>query len=223
MLTLFCFFLLWMGCGEPTPSDKNVAISAPDAIPAALNDASIRILPGVDVLPENGTTVRIYFSEPIELGGQKIQITTLDGEKMEGKLGRWVWNEARTIVRLEPKHLEAGTKIAVVVRALASESGAVIAPFSKTFTIVPADTTPPSGAHLVARLMDTTDAGKELEVVFSEPIRSESLGALSVLQEGVRCRGCGDSDPTKRAPISLQNSRLQHRACTLTTAQESMT
>ena len=33
------------------------------------------------------------------------------------------------------------------------------------------------------------DAGKELEVVFSEPVRSESLGALSVLQEGSAVSG----------------------------------
>lgn len=159
------------------------------SLPPALNDVSIRVHPATDVLPENGTTIRIFFPEAVALGGQQIYIATLNGEKMEGILGRWVWNEGRTMVRLEPTGLQAGTKVAVVVRALQAESGRTIVPFSKTFSILPADTVPPSGAHLQARLVNVPGKVKDMEVVFSEPIRWESLGALSVLCEGVAVSG----------------------------------
>jgi len=189
MLTLFWFFLLWMGCGEPAALEKISQSGAEVSLPPALKDTTIRVHPATDVLPENGTTIRVYFSESIQLGGQRIQVTELSGEKLEGVLGRWVWNEERTIVRLEPEGLRPGTQVAIVVRGLKTESGKIITPFSKTFSILQTDETSPNGQNLDARLVDAQGPFQHLEVVFSEPIRWESLGALSVLSSGTAVAG----------------------------------
>ena len=189
MLTLICFFLLWMGCGGAvTAPQKDLAASDGGLLPA-LKDDTIQFRPGVDYVPENGTTLRIHFSESIRLGGQRIRIVDADGKKMEGAMERWAWDEERYVVRLEPTGLKEGTRFAVSVEGLVTEYGREIKGFSKSFVVRAVDKIPPDGSRLVFQGSAVVNTKETLELIFNEPIRWSSIGALSVLAGGEEVDG----------------------------------
>jgi len=212
MLTLICFFLLWMGCSGPvTASQKDPAVSDSVLMPA-LKDDTIQFRPGVDYVPENGTTIRIHFSESIRLGGQRIRIVDEDGKKIEGAMERWAWDEERYVVRLEPTGLKEGTRFAVSVEGLVTEYGREIKGFSKSFVVRSEDQLPPDGSHLAFQGSARSGTKEPLELVFNEPIRWSSIGALSVLAGGeaegawVLCCGRGRGPKASRVKARTRHT-----------------
>ena len=178
MLALITFFFAVLGCSSPAVQESP---NKKDLLPPKLNDARIQFRPGVDFVPENGVTLRIHFPEAIQLNGQSIRITDLEGERIDGAMSRWVWDEPRRVVRLEPAMLKAGTRFAVVAEGLVTDGGEALPAFSKTLIVRDTDTTPPNGGRITVEGTAKANTSEPLTLVFDEPVRWSSLGALAVL------------------------------------------
>ena len=186
MLALMTFFFSILGCSAPQTLESE---SVQATLPPKLTDANILFRPTVDFVPENNVTVRIHFPESIQIGGQRIRITDLKGERIEGAMSRWVWDEPRRVVRLEPEALTAGMHFAVVVEGLVTDDDKPISGFSKTFRVRAADTTPPDGSRIQLVGSAGLNTLEPLTLVFDEPVRWTSLGALSVLSGSTSVAG----------------------------------
>ena len=186
MLALMTFFFAILGCSAPTPP---ISVPTESQLPPKLTDDRISFRPAVDFVPENNVTVRIAFPESIQIGGQRIRITDQNGERIEGAMRRWAWDEARRVVRLEPETLKEGQRFAVSVEGLVTDAGEAIPGFSKFFVVRSVDATPPDGTRIQLTGEAKKGTTEPLTLVFDEPVRWTSLGALSVLSGSVSVVG----------------------------------
>lgn len=183
--------LLLVGCvgrpavdAEPEPTVEPLVERVVDFPPST----EFRVWPGVELVPENGLTLRARGPEPIVLGQHDFSIFRVDGDKgieVVGALETWHWNEGRTEVRLEPRGLQRGAPYLLVGRGLITDSGRAIPAFGHRFRVIPPDETPPDGTGVRVLGDPRPGTGNGLTITFPEAVRRDVTRKVTALAGGM--------------------------------------